>query len=114
MPWLELHTQQTEEACAFYSQVAGWTCKPEDMGGYNDYHAMAEGVEDAAAGIITSKGPSMWIPYLIVTEIEMVLKKATELGADVKTPLTDLGSWGHYCIITDPFGATIALYQPRS
>ncbi|MGQ3889219.1 VOC family protein, partial [Legionella sp. CNM-1927-20] len=58
--------------------------------------------------------PAQWLSYLSVNNLYIILEQAQKLGAVIKTPMTAIGNYGHFAIIIDPTGATIALWEPQS
>jgi predicted enzyme related to lactoylglutathione lyase len=56
-------------------------------------------------------GPSMWLAYVNVDDVEASTKKAQSLGATVVRDKTEVPQMGWFSIITDPTGALIALWQ---
>ena len=58
--------------------------------------------------------PSSWLPYVLVDDINAATAKATSLGAKVTVGPQEVPGIGWMTILTDPTGATIALWQPKS
>jgi predicted enzyme related to lactoylglutathione lyase len=52
--------------------------------------------------------------YVGVDDIEASTKKARELGAQVLLDVTEVGSFGWMSVISDPTGATLALWKGKS
>ncbi len=53
-----------------------------------------------------------WIPYLPVPNVDAAAAKAVDLGATVIRERTDFPT-GSVVVITDPGGATLALWEAR-
>src|SRR5262245_13878721 len=105
---IELSTDNTAKAKSFYNELFQW--KTEDMpnevsGG--TYTRIMTG--DGASGGIFKKpmpqAPNLWLPYVLVDNVESTLKKAQKLGAQVVVPKTDVPDMGAFGIFTDPTGA---------
>lgn len=130
-----LHTRDVEGAKAFYGAVFGW--RTLDMGGqemwtlpgYGDHleelnpglrERMAEmgaqpGFEDVVASLmpITADHPDMpphWDVTFAADDADAIANRATELGARVLLPPTDV-PWARMTVIADPQGATFNATQ---
>jgi predicted enzyme related to lactoylglutathione lyase len=57
--------------------------------------------------------PPQWVPYLPVDDVTGAATRAVELGATVIRERTELPT-GSVVVITDPGGATLALWQDRA
>jgi uncharacterized protein len=110
----DLMTNDLEAALAFYSQLFGWTVNEVDMGEYGAYTMVADRVRpfggmvqlDSAAGI-----PSHWIPYISCLDVDNACAIATDLGATIQVPPTDIeGGHGRFAMLLDPQGALFAPY----
>jgi predicted enzyme related to lactoylglutathione lyase len=111
LSWSELVTTDLDAAGAFFRAVFGWTCDDVDTGG-PPYRTFA--VDDTVVGGMLDStgypegiGPH-WMSYFAVEDVDVALRRATELGATVHAEPVDspFGRWG---IITDPQGAGLTL-----
>ncbi len=115
--WTDLTVNDAEEIRSFYSEVVGWKADPVDMGGYNDFTMTPPASGDAVAGVCHAKGgntglPTQWIMYVIVEDIERSAARCKQLGGKVLTGPTGSAGKDRTCVIQDPAGAVMALYQP--
>jgi predicted enzyme related to lactoylglutathione lyase len=55
-----------------------------------------------------------WLAYVGVDDINTATTKATSLGAKVTVGPQEIPNVGWMTIFTDPTGATIALFQPKT
>ena len=115
--WTDLTVDNAEEIRNFYSAVVGWKTDPIDMGGYNDFNMTPPASDEAVAGVCHAKGgntglPTQWIMYVIVEDIESSADRCKHLGGKVLTGPTGSAGKDRTCVIQDPAGAVIALYQP--
>jgi predicted enzyme related to lactoylglutathione lyase len=126
-----LHTDQPDQARAFYADVFGW--EPMDAGGgavmwrqpgYGDHleatadpdirarqaHA-PDGFEDMVAGLVstTDGAPSYWSVVFTVTDRDHAVAVAQRLGADALS--TKETMWTREAVIRDPQGAELTLSQ---
>ncbi len=58
--------------------------------------------------------PSKWMIYIVVENVEESAASCSELGGKVLVGPKDMGSYGRYCVIEDPAGATAALFEPAA
>ena len=66
-------------------------------------------------GICHAKGtntdmPAVWLPYFLVSDIDIAIKKVKENKGKLVTAIKVMGS-DKYLVIEDPAGAKCALYQ---
>ncbi len=115
--WTELHSTAPGAARIFYAEVLDWASECIDIGDHVDYSMSpkptpADPEPPPAAGLIRStRQQATWIPYAVVADIEGALARALSLGGTLEDPVTAAAGWGKWCIIRDPFGASIALYE---
>jgi predicted enzyme related to lactoylglutathione lyase len=110
---VELYTPDLGKAKDFYSTLFGWNLEDVPMPGGRTYTMIKVG-EGTGGGMMTVPSPDMsphWLAYVGVDDIVASTKKAKSLGATVMHDVTDVGGYGKMSIITDPTGATFALWQ---
>ncbi|MCG8441663.1 MAG: VOC family protein [Caulobacterales bacterium] len=113
--WLDLTVDDAASLRDFYADVMGWTPQAVSMGegAYEDY-AMAAPGGDAVAGVCWRKGgnaklPPVWIPYVVVDDIDARVERALARGASIIDDRR--GPEGmSFVVIKDPAGAVIALF----
>jgi uncharacterized protein len=111
---VELNTSDLSKAKAFYSKLFGWKLKDEPMPGGS--YTMIDVGEGTGGGMMTNKNPgapSHWLAYVGVEDVAASTRKAKELGAKIMLDKTEVGEFGWMSVITDPTGATFALWQPK-
>lgn len=104
--WFHNGSEKQKDSASFYEGVLGWkrTQGPPGMtmfGGKAGPFAAIGGKEGGVNG---------WIPYAQVDDVDAATKKAVKLGAEVLQQKTR-GPAGEYCIVRDPGGAALALWQ---
>lgn len=118
--WIDLTINEATSVRDFYQAVVGWKAQGLEMsdagGKYEDFVMMAPGSGKPISGVCHRRGgnkdiPSGWLIYIIVEDLEASLKKCVEMGGRVLTPTKSYGEQGKYAFITDPSGATCALFQ---
>ncbi|WP_035353268.1 VOC family protein [Edaphobacter aggregans] len=111
---LELNTPDLAKAKDFYGSLVGWTFQDMDMGPGGTY-SVFKPASGPGGGIFTVPGaPTAWLPYIGVDDLKAATDKAESLGAKIimrEQPVPDMGA---FSILTDPTGANIALWQPKS
>jgi len=55
--------------------------------------------------------PSSWLAYVLVDDAAAATEKARSLGATICKEVTEIPGIGWFSVITDPTGATLALWQ---
>lgn len=114
--WVDLTVPNAEEVQDFYAAVVGWKPEPVSMGEYNDFNMTDPEEGTPLAGICHAKGgnkdlPPQWMIYVHVDDIEASATKVRELGGSILKGPTDPASYGRYCIIKDPAGVVMALFE---
>ncbi|MBP7148249.1 MAG: VOC family protein [Acidobacteria bacterium] len=112
--WHELLARDPGRAIEFYCGLFGWTHSQQEMGELGTYHMFHRG--DAFAGGMLampagSDGPSAWLPYVYVTDLERAVAQTTRLGGQVCVPPTIVPGVGHFAVATDPTGAYFAHFS---
>ncbi len=115
--WTDLTVGNAEEIRKFYSDVVGRTSDPVDMGGYNDFNMNAPATNEAIAGICHARGsnadlPAQWILYITVENLDHSAARCQELGGKILAGPQSAAGSSRSCVIQDPAGAVVALYQP--
>ncbi|MBW8683212.1 VOC family protein [Chitinophaga rhizophila] len=116
--WHDLTVPDAAAVSEFYKQVVGWEKIELSMGDYDDYlmkHA-DNGPQGAEAGICHARGgnaylPPQWLVYVVVDNLEHSLAQCTALGGKVLGEQRKMGKDAIYCLIQDPAGAYMMLYQ---
>ena len=117
--WTDLTVDNAEEIRSFYSEVVGWKALPVDMGGYNDFTMTPPATGEAVAGVCHARGgntglPTQWLMYVTVEDIEASARRCEELGGKILSGPSGSQQTERTCVIQDPAGAVLALYQPTS
>jgi predicted enzyme related to lactoylglutathione lyase len=115
--WTDLTVQHAEQIRDFYSAVVGWVPAGLDMGGYDDYVMNDPATGNPVAGVCHARAgnaglPPVWLIYINVEDIETSIARCVELGGNVIGALRTMGEQGKFCVIRDPAGAALALFEP--
>ncbi|HEX9647129.1 MAG TPA: VOC family protein [Alphaproteobacteria bacterium] len=110
--WNELITPDTDGCGAFYGKLLGWTRRDMDMGTGN-YTLFNNGAQDVGGMMkppADGAGPSMWLAYVMVDDVDARTAKVEGLGGKVMKAPFDIPGVGRISIVTDPSGAPIGLF----
>jgi hypothetical protein len=109
--WNELMTRDVGACKKFYTQLFGWSTQDVPMGPMT-YTLFKIGEKNVGGmmAITPQMGPAPphWLSYVAVSNIEATTRKATELGAKVLVPPTDVPTIGRFAVFQDPSGAVFA------
>lgn len=109
--WFELVTDDIEDARAFHSSTLGWAAMDMPMGDHT-YAMLA--VDDAPqAGLVrpTLAGPSHWLSYLSVDDVDQAAQRVGAHGGTVVVAPTDIDKVGRLALVADPQGARFNLFR---
>lgn len=113
--WFDLSTTDLEGARAFYTELLGWQAEAHSMGG-QDYTMWKAGGRTFGGMMplhddVKAMGvPPNWMGYVAVENVDAAVEKCRSLGGQVHVPGTDIPNTGRFAILSDPQGATIAVY----
>lgn len=109
--WYDLITPDPDGAVDFYKDIVGW--KTQKWDGPQPY-TMWENNGAPIGGVVkTDSGMGanpQWLPYVQVDDVDATAKLATELGGKVTNGPKDIPGSGRYAILSDPQGASIAIF----
>jgi predicted enzyme related to lactoylglutathione lyase len=117
--WIEIRVRDIGEAASFYESLFGWTVVGKETTDGFDYWIFDTGAEPRLENI---RRGGLWlmpddesvgvVVYVVVDEIERVLKKVRELGGEVVKPKTPQGG-GFRAYFADPGGNLFGLWEER-
>jgi uncharacterized protein len=111
---VELQTNDPTSARKFYTSLFGWSLRDVPLA--NGTYTMIDVGTGTGGGMMRNPvpgAPSHWLAYVGVDDIDASTRKAKELGATVLMDVTEVGTFGTMSVITDPTGATLAMWQPK-
>jgi len=112
---IELNTSDLPKARSFYGELLDWELKDVDMGPTGTYTTISVG-DGTGGGMMMHPmegAPSLWIPYILVTDVAGATAKARKLGGEIIKDSIAVPNMGAFSIITDPTGATFGLWEER-
>jgi len=111
--WNELLTRDTDAARAFYTKVCGWGTGQVDMGEAGVYTLFKDG-DTEVAGMMAmpekAEGPSTWLLYIAVDDVDAAAARLGELGGRLYVDPRDIPEVGRFAVAADPNGAMFAVY----
>jgi len=114
--WTDLTVENAAEVSEFYAKVVGWKASPVDMGEYSDFNMTDPQTDLPVVGICHKRGPnasqpSCWMMYVTVADIDRSAAACEAQGGKVLIAPRPMGKSGRLCVIEDPAGATLALFE---
>ena len=114
--WVDLTVPDGEGVRDFYKNVIGWKTMDVSMGNYNDYCMISPDDNVVRTGVCHQKGinkdvPSAWLMYVNVANLDSSLDAVTTNGGEIIGEVRKMGEKARYCIVKDPAGAYIGLFD---
>jgi uncharacterized protein len=114
---VELNTSDPEKAKAFYAKLFQWQLEevPNPAVPTGSYTMIKVGA-GTGGGIMKQipGGPSGWLAYVEVDDINAATQKAKSLGGKVMKDVTEVMGMGWFSFIQDPTGAVLGLWKSKS
>lgn len=112
--WNELNTFEPDKAKAFYPSVFGWSAEPME-GGPPNYTVWKLGGKTIGGMMpLDDSSPAQarpqWLICIAVNDAEATVTQASELGAKITVPPTDIKP-GRFSVLTDPQGAIFSIIR---
>ena len=109
----EFHGADVPAAQRFYSSMFGWEF--QELSGYTfPYHAFQSYGENVGGMAVDGQSAPHWLAYIGVSDIAAAAAKARVLGATIEVEPKAIGEVGKLCVLVDPTGARVALWQPST
>lgn len=117
---VELATGDLSKAKDFYGKLFDWKLEDMPMPDGKGTYTMINVGEGTGGGMfsMTEMGmqpgiPPHWLAYVGVDDVAAATQKAKALGATIVKDVMEVGQYGFMSVITDPTGATIAMWQAK-
>jgi predicted enzyme related to lactoylglutathione lyase len=105
---VELMSTDVGKSKSFYGKLFDWTLEDMDMGDMT--YTLVKPGEGPGGGLMKNPmpgAPSMWMPYVMVDDLDAATRKAQSLGASLLKERTEVPDRGFFTIVTDPAGAML-------
>ena len=110
---VELTTVDIAKAKEFYGKLFDWKFDSVPVGASGNYTVIKVG-DGTGGGMFQMKdAPPMWLPYVLVDDIQAATQKAKSLGAAFIRENHEVPGMGWLSIFADPQGAMLALWQAQ-
>lgn len=113
---IELQTKDVGKAKEFYSKLFDWNLEDVPMPGGPGTYTLVKVGEGTGGGMFQNPDPNVpphWLAYVGVEDVKAATAKAKSLGATVCQDVMEVGEHGFMSVLTDPTGATFALWQQK-
>src|SRR5262249_49923633 len=114
--WTELVSKDAKASREFYTKIIGWKTLDHKAPDGTPVYTMFTVDEQPSAGLVQPPHElpvSFWLPYVFVSDFAQSAKKAAELGAKIMVEPKVVPGFGTMSIVTDPTGASVALWKPE-
>lgn len=118
--WIEIKTRDIEEAARFYASVSGWrVIDKETAGGFAVWlfdtgdKPRIQNLRRGGIWLRPHDEPLGVVVYIVVDDIEAILKKVTALGGKVVGSKAPQGS-AYRAYFADPSGNLFGLWEEQS
>lgn len=117
--WVDLTVDDAPAIREFYEAVVGWRSTPVSMGEYSDWNMTPDGADEPVAGVCHARGgneglPPAWLIYITVEDLAASMEACRVRGGEVIFGPKRFGPEGSWCVIRDPAGASVALFEPKA
>jgi predicted enzyme related to lactoylglutathione lyase len=111
---VELTTTDLGKAKDFYGKLFDWDLEDAPMPD-GTYTMIKVGEDGTGGGMLKHPmgGPSVWIPYILVDDVEAATQKAKSLGGNVVKDVTEVPEMGWFSIVVDPTGAAFGIWKTK-
>jgi uncharacterized protein len=112
---LELHTDDTNSAKAFYHDLFGWSYNDLPMG--DAVYTMIASPQQPGAGMQVKgmpDAPTMWLPYVTVDSVHDTVSRARASGAEIIVEYMEAPGFGAGAILRDPTGAAFGIWKAEA
>ncbi len=106
---IELSADDVAAAKKFYKSVFDWKLK--DVSGPYTMIDVGKGTGGGMAGKQMPNQPTMWLPYVEVTDVKKTIAKAQSAGAKVLVEYMPIGEMGAIGVFVDPQGAPLGVWE---
>jgi hypothetical protein len=117
--WIEVGTHDRTKAKAFYTKLFGWDAEDIPAGPDMTYTLLKKngkqvgGLYEMSPEQRSQGIPPHWLSYVAVQNADAAAQKAASLGGAVVMDAFDVMDIGRMAVLTDPTGATFAVWQPK-
>lgn len=107
--WFEMMSVETSTARSFYEELFGWKTEAVDMGTFEYTILTHQGRR--FGGLLASKDPSHWVPYISAEDVTGAAKAAGDAGALEVGETQDIPDVGIMARVVDAGGVPTMLFR---
>ena len=111
--WHQLNCSDLDAAAEFYSELFGWTTRPEERDTYTHFYLGKETVAGAMA-MHGPEDPAQWTMHFGSDHIEGLAGRVEQAGGTLLTPIMEIEHTGKLCSVGDPTGGTWMAFEPSN
>ena len=111
---IELNTTDPAKAKTFYGKLFNWQLSEMPMN--EGTYTLINVGEGTGGGIMKHPmpgQPSIWIPYVEVSDLKAQTEKARTLGGTIIKEMVEVPERGTFSIVLDPTGAAVGLWERK-
>jgi len=120
--WTDLGSRDAAASKPFLTELMGWAAVdiPTGEADHEVYTMFSLDGENVAAlsphspEMMEQGYPSFWSSYITVDDVDAMVPRIEELGGQINFAPFDVFDSGRMLVLTDPVGASVCLWQPRS
>lgn len=113
--WWSLMTKDVAKANDFYHLLFDWKLNEMEIPGQGKVTIYAAGKGGFGNPVPLEKdfpGPSHWIVYITVENVDEACKRAEKMGGKICVPAFDIPTIGRTAVINDPIGSAFHVFTP--
>lgn len=112
--WVDLPASDVTGALAFYQALFDWVCHQDPtLGGYRFLRKGPANVAGMVPVPPAAQQTPAWISYILVDDLEATMARCGELGGSALMAPREAGASGVMCLIQDPSGGVVGLWEAR-
>ncbi len=115
--WWSLMTKDVTKANDFYQKLFDWKLEEIDIPGQGPstiYTAKNGGFADITQLEPDFPGPSHWMSYIVVKNVDEACQLAEQLGGRVCVPAFEIPTIGRTAVLNDPVGSAFHVFTPAN
>ena len=110
--WVDIAVADAKRSLDFFTELFGWgrRVRPTPDG---QAYSIFTGQGSHIAGFyeVDGDGPSQWMSYLLVDDLEKAMARAASLGATILSEPEEIVGFGTMAMVQDPVDVVFALWQ---
>lgn len=115
--WYQLMTPDPAAAQEFYTRLLGWGIEVWEGGGapytmWTNNGMPLGGMMHLPKEAVAAGARPHWMGYVGTPDVDATAARASELGATMMVPPSDIPEVGRFAVLNDPQGALLAIYKP--